>query len=129
LSGAKLTYLPFIIKALSIALGKFPGLNVSLEAGGAALLQHHSHNIGIAMATSNGLVVPNIKKVGLGHRPAQSKEGRFWCVTYDVTFCFIIIWPLLGQVDSGCEGCLACKPSVKQLHVDQTSVITMVCPV
>eukprot|EP00775_Hariotina_reticulata_P005546 gene5546-5782_t len=42
---------------------RYPGLNVSLEPGGAALLQHHSHNIGIAMATSNGLVVPNIKKL------------------------------------------------------------------
>lgn len=61
--GTKLTYLPFVIKALSISLGKYPGLNTCLEPGGGALLQHHSHNIGIAMATSNGLVVPNIKQV------------------------------------------------------------------
>jgi 2-oxoisovalerate dehydrogenase E2 component (dihydrolipoyl transacylase) len=66
-SGAKLTYLPFVIKALSISLGKFPGLNTCLEPGGGALLQHHSHNIGVAMATSNGLVVPNIKQVGTQH--------------------------------------------------------------
>jgi pyruvate/2-oxoglutarate dehydrogenase complex dihydrolipoamide acyltransferase (E2) component len=37
---------------------------VSLEQGGAALLQRTSHNIGVAMATSNGLVVPNVKQVG-----------------------------------------------------------------
>jgi pyruvate/2-oxoglutarate dehydrogenase complex dihydrolipoamide acyltransferase (E2) component len=63
-AGAKLTYLPFIVKALSLTLAKFPGLNVCLEQGGAALLQRSSHNIGVAMATSNGLVVPNVKQVG-----------------------------------------------------------------
>jgi 2-oxoisovalerate dehydrogenase E2 component (dihydrolipoyl transacylase) len=52
-----------VIKALSISLGRYPALNTCLEAGGGALLQHHSHNIGVAMATSNGLVVPNIKQV------------------------------------------------------------------
>lgn len=52
-----------MIKAISISLAKYPGLNVCLEPGGAALLQRHNHNIGIAMATSNGLVVPNIKQV------------------------------------------------------------------
>lgn len=61
--GAKLTYLPFVIKALSISLAKYPALNTCLEPGGGALLQHHSHNIGVAMATSNGLVVPNVKQV------------------------------------------------------------------
>lgn len=64
-TDTKLTYLPFVIKALGISLAKFPGLNVTLEPGHGALLQHHSHNIGVAMATSNGLVVPNIKQVGL----------------------------------------------------------------
>lgn len=59
-----MTYLPFIVKALSVSLGKFPGINTCLEPGGGALLQHHHHNIGVAMATSNGLVVPNIKQVG-----------------------------------------------------------------
>jgi pyruvate/2-oxoglutarate dehydrogenase complex dihydrolipoamide acyltransferase (E2) component len=63
-AGAKLTYLPFVVKALSLTLTKFPGINVSLEQGGAALLQRASHNIGVAMATSNGLVVPNVKQVG-----------------------------------------------------------------
>jgi pyruvate/2-oxoglutarate dehydrogenase complex dihydrolipoamide acyltransferase (E2) component len=63
-AGVKLTYLPFVVKALSLTLAKLPGLNVSLEQGGAALLQRASHNIGVAMATRNGLVVPNVKQVG-----------------------------------------------------------------
>jgi len=77
-----------VIKALSISLGKYPGLNTCLEPGGGALLQHHSHNIGVAMATSNGLVVPNIKQVrtvacsctgvvgGMRGRAVESPEGQ-----------------------------------------------------
>lgn len=74
-----------MVKALSITLGRFPGVNVSLEPGGAALLQHHSHNIGVAMATSNGLVVPNIKQVGVlgvcdvrDVRVSKGSEGCRW---------------------------------------------------
>jgi pyruvate/2-oxoglutarate dehydrogenase complex dihydrolipoamide acyltransferase (E2) component len=61
--GARLTYLPFIVKALSVALGRFPELNSQLAPGGAELIQLGSHNIGVAMATGGGLVVPNIKGV------------------------------------------------------------------
>lgn len=74
LDGAKLTYLPFVVKALSLTLLKHPGLNVSLEAGGAALLQRASHNIGVAMATSNGLVVPNVKQVETKSIPEIARE-------------------------------------------------------
>ncbi|WIA09649.1 hypothetical protein OEZ85_009036 [Tetradesmus obliquus] len=74
LDGAKLTYLPFVVKALSLTLHRHPGLNVSLEAGGAALLQRASHNIGVAMATSNGLVVPNVKQVESKSIPEIARE-------------------------------------------------------
>lgn len=63
LQGAKLTYLPFIIKAASIALHRFPLVNSSLVQSATELLQHSHHNIGVAMNTSGGLVVPNIKNV------------------------------------------------------------------
>lgn len=74
LAGAKLTYLPFVVKALSISLGRYPGLNTCLEPGGGALLQRHTHNIGVAMATSNGLVVPNIKQVESKSIPDIARE-------------------------------------------------------
>jgi hypothetical protein len=73
-TGAKLTYLPFVVKALSISLGRYPGLNTCLEPGGGALLQRHTHNIGVAMATSNGLVVPNIKQVRPAGTTATAEE-------------------------------------------------------
>lgn len=52
-----------LLQALSAALEDFPTINSSLHSKGDALLQHAPHNIGIAMATPTGLVVPNIKDV------------------------------------------------------------------
>ncbi|KAL0027069.1 hypothetical protein WJX79_003187 [Trebouxia sp. C0005] len=63
LQGVNLTFLPVMIKALSAALEEFPIVNSSLNDKADALLQHSSHNIGVAMATPSGLVVPNIKNV------------------------------------------------------------------
>ncbi|KAL3158446.1 hypothetical protein ABBQ38_010680 [Trebouxia sp. C0009 RCD-2024] len=63
LQGVHLTFLPIMIKALSTALEEFPLVNSSLNSKADALLQHSSHNIGVAMATPSGLVVPNIKNV------------------------------------------------------------------
>jgi len=63
LGGAKLTLLPFVIKAMSVALSQHPLLNSSLAPSGEELLLHPHHHIGVAMATPHGLVVPNIKHV------------------------------------------------------------------
>lgn len=59
----KYTYLPFLIKSLSTAMDKYPLLNSSFREEANEVILKGSHNIGIAMATPNGLVVPNIKKV------------------------------------------------------------------
>ncbi|HSE39304.1 MAG TPA: dihydrolipoamide acetyltransferase family protein [Acidobacteriota bacterium] len=57
----KLTFLPFIIKALVEGLKKFPLLNASLdEKAGKILIKHHYH-IGIGVATPDGLTVVVIK--------------------------------------------------------------------
>lgn len=61
--GMKMTYMPFFIKAASKALEKFPILNVKVDETCETLTYRKSHNIGVAMDTSNGLVVPNIKNV------------------------------------------------------------------
>lgn len=59
----KLTYMPFFIKATSIALKTFPSLNSSMHPSEEAVIQHMKCNIGVAIATEHGLVVPNIKDV------------------------------------------------------------------
>lgn len=59
--GVKLTYMPIIIKASSLALTAYPVLNSSLDAACENLTYKANHNIGIAMDTPNGLVVPVIK--------------------------------------------------------------------
>lgn len=62
----KLSYLPFIIKAVSIALLDFPLLNARLDTSdekAPKLIMRQVHNIGIAMDTPQGLLVPNIKDV------------------------------------------------------------------
>jgi pyruvate/2-oxoglutarate dehydrogenase complex dihydrolipoamide acyltransferase (E2) component len=54
--------MPFIIKAMSLALHEWPTINSSLAVGAADLVQHTTHNIGVAMNTGMGLVVPNVKQ-------------------------------------------------------------------
>ncbi|PZC85363.1 hypothetical protein B5X24_HaOG201859 [Helicoverpa armigera] len=61
--GAKLTYMPIIIKAASLSLEQLPVLNSSLDSTCEHLTYKASHNIGVAMDTPNGLIVPVIKNV------------------------------------------------------------------
>ncbi len=59
--GFSVTFMPFIIRALSLALTKFPQVNSSLVKD--AQIIHHQHNIGIATTTEQGLMVPVLKQV------------------------------------------------------------------
>lgn len=59
--GVKLTMLAFLVSACARALQEFPRFNSSLENSGEGLIQKHYINIGIAVDTPNGLVVPVIK--------------------------------------------------------------------
>ncbi|GFY85124.1 2-oxoacid dehydrogenases acyltransferase family protein [Actinidia rufa] len=61
--NVKHTFLPVLIKSLSMALSKYPFLNSCFNEELQTVTLKGSHNIGIAMATQHGLVVPNIKKV------------------------------------------------------------------
>eukprot|EP00921_Rhytidocystis_pertsovi_P017117 GHVQ01026910.1.p1 GENE.GHVQ01026910.1~~GHVQ01026910.1.p1 ORF type:complete len:514 (-),score=60.18 GHVQ01026910.1:2106-3647(-) len=58
----KLTMTPWIVKAVSLALNKHPILNSKFD-NESQYTMYGSHNISIAIDTSNGLVVPNIKNV------------------------------------------------------------------
>ncbi|MFT7463146.1 MAG: pyruvate dehydrogenase E2 component (dihydrolipoamide acetyltransferase) [Pseudohongiellaceae bacterium] len=59
--GVKLTYLPFIIKATCAGLREFPILNSSLDEAAGELVYHGAINMGVAVDTPNGLIVPVVR--------------------------------------------------------------------
>ena len=59
--GTKLTYLPFIIKALIPALKQYPYLNATLDDEKEEIVLKKYYNIGIATNTEQGLIVPVVK--------------------------------------------------------------------
>ncbi|OLS41948.1 dihydrolipoamide acetyltransferase family protein [Bacillus sp. MRMR6] len=59
--GIKLTFLPYIVKALTSALREFPALNTSLDDATNEIIHKHYYNIGIAADTEKGLLVPVVK--------------------------------------------------------------------
>ncbi|MER2190884.1 MAG: dihydrolipoamide acetyltransferase family protein [Solibacillus sp.] len=59
--GVKLTYLPYVVKALVSTLREFPEFNRSLDDATQEIIQKHYYNIGIAADTEKGLLVPVIK--------------------------------------------------------------------
>ena len=59
--GIKLTYLPYVVKALTSALREYPMLNTSLDDASQEVVHKHYFNIGIAADTDKGLLVPVVK--------------------------------------------------------------------
>ena len=59
--GVKLTFLPFVLKAVTAALKEFPHFNSSLDRTGEALVLKRYFHVGVAVDTENGLVVPVIR--------------------------------------------------------------------
>lgn len=60
-SEVKITYLPFIVKACVSALKKHPMLNASLDEEAREIVLKKDYNIGVAVASEAGLVVPVVK--------------------------------------------------------------------
>ncbi|MBA3602085.1 MAG: 2-oxo acid dehydrogenase subunit E2 [Parachlamydiaceae bacterium] len=61
--GVHLTYMPFILRALSASIIKYPVLNSSFDKERSKLILHRTQNIGIAVASPLGLIVPVLKGV------------------------------------------------------------------
>jgi 2-oxoglutarate dehydrogenase E2 component (dihydrolipoamide succinyltransferase) len=57
--GVKLTFMPFFVRAAVQALKQFPTINAQVD--GDAIIYKHYVNMGIAVASEQGLVVPNVK--------------------------------------------------------------------
>ncbi|AST07692.1 dihydrolipoamide acetyltransferase family protein [Anoxybacillus flavithermus] len=59
--GIKLTFLPYVVKALTSALREYPALNTSIDDATEEIVHKHYYNIGIAADTDKGLLVPVVK--------------------------------------------------------------------
>ncbi|MBL4661590.1 MAG: dihydrolipoyllysine-residue acetyltransferase [Alcanivoracaceae bacterium] len=84
--GFGLSPLAFIIKAVAVALRKFPKFNASMDASGENLVMKKYYHIGIAVDTPNGLVVPVLRDVlsktimeiakEMGEISLKAREGK-----------------------------------------------------
>lgn len=84
--GVKLTFLPFFIKALVIALKEFPIFNASLDDAKQEIVLKYDYHIGIATDTPEGLIVPVIKHADrkslfqlaeeIGHLAEMARDGK-----------------------------------------------------
>lgn len=82
----KITGLMFIMKALVAAMQQFPSFNASLSSDGESLILKKYFNIGIAVDTPNGLVVPVLRDVNtksvnqlaleLAEKSAKARQGK-----------------------------------------------------
>lgn len=72
--GIKLTYMAFIIKAVTTALKEFPLFNASFDEANAQMILKKFINIGIAVDTKDGLIVPNIKDANFKSIFALARE-------------------------------------------------------
>lgn len=61
--GGKLSYLPFIFKAVATALSHYPELNSSLDEEAQEIIFWKQHDLGMAVDTDSGLVVPVVREV------------------------------------------------------------------
>ncbi|KAF9887802.1 hypothetical protein FE257_009608 [Aspergillus nanangensis] len=86
----KITFLSFVVKAVSLALSEYPILNAKVDLSNPdkpQLIMRPKHNIGVAIDTPHGLFVPNIKDVAsrsiidiaaeISRLSALGKEGKF----------------------------------------------------
>ncbi len=61
-AGAKLTYLAFFVKAVTLALREVPIVNASLDESAGEIVLHDRYDIGVAVATPAGLIVPVVRE-------------------------------------------------------------------
>jgi 2-oxoglutarate dehydrogenase E2 component (dihydrolipoamide succinyltransferase) len=120
-NGARLTFMPFFVRAAIIALQQFPIVNASIEGDG---IRYHRHvNVGIAVALDWGLIVPVLKNADelnflglqrgitdLGERARNKKlkpeevEGSTFTITNPGQFGAVFGLPIINQPNSAIMG-------------------------
>ena len=124
-NGARLTFMPFFVRAAIIALQQLPIVNASLEGEGKDLgIRYHHHvNVGIAVALDWGLIVPVLKNADemnflglqrgitdLGERARNKKlkpedvEGSTFTITNPGQFGAVFGLPIINQPNSAIMG-------------------------
>ena len=119
--GARLTFMPFFVRAAIIALQQYPIANASLEGDS---IRYHKHvNVGIAVALDWGLIVPVLKSADelnflglqrgitdLGERARTKKlmpqdvEGSTFTITNPGQFGAVFGLPIINQPNSAIMG-------------------------
>lgn len=84
--GVKLTYLPFIVKAVVAALKQYPALNASIDDERSEIVYKKNFHVGIATDTDNGLIVPVVTNADrksmwtiaaeISELAAKAREGK-----------------------------------------------------
>jgi pyruvate dehydrogenase E2 component (dihydrolipoamide acetyltransferase) len=119
--GARLTYMPFFVRAAVIALQQWPLINAMIE--GDNIRYHRQINMGIAVALDWGLIVPVLKNAGdlnflglqrgisdLGERARTKKlkpedvEGSTFTITNPGQFGAVFGLPIINQPNSAIMG-------------------------
>jgi pyruvate dehydrogenase E2 component (dihydrolipoamide acetyltransferase) len=119
--GARLTFMPFFVRAAVMALQQWPIINASLESEN--IRYHRQINMGIAVALDWGLIVPVLKNAGdlnflglqrgitdLGERARTKKlkpddvEGSTFTVTNPGQFGAVFGLPIINQPNSAIMG-------------------------
>jgi len=119
--GARLTFMPFFVRAAVIAIQQWPIINATLE--GDNIRYHRQINMGIAVALDWGLIVPVLKNAGdlnflglqrgisdLGERARTKKlkpddvEGSTFTVTNPGQFGAVFGLPIINQPNSAILG-------------------------
>ncbi len=119
--GARLTFMPFFVRAVIIGLQQFPIVNASME--GENIRYHRHVNVGIAVALDWGLIVPVLKSADelnflglqraisdLGERARSKKlkpdevEGSTFTVTNPGQFGAVFGLPIINQPNSAILG-------------------------
>src|SRR5881397_3658606 len=119
--GARLTFMPFFVRAAIIALQQFPIVNASME--GESIRYHRHVNMGIAVALDWGLIVPVLKNADdlnflglqrgitdLGKRARSKKlkpeevEGSTFTITNPGQFGAVFGLPIINQPNSAIMG-------------------------
>jgi len=120
-NGARLTFMPFFVRAAIIGLQQFPIVNASIE--GETIRYHRHVNVGIAVALDWGLIVPVLKNADelnflglqrgitdLGERARTKKlkpeevEGSTFTVTNPGQFGAVFGLPIINQPNSAILG-------------------------